>query len=332
MQRLTSFPEKPTERFKKRKGERRVRDPITGSEMIVKDVDKKGKFLHRSTDSDRSDFDSTRPRTLGSNILYQTYPPPIPESFHGITQRVNYVKVAMAGSLVVLWFFSLGGGFIKFILRTMLYATVGFGLYSLLDLLQRNIEKEMNASRLDFNRSRGEAFSPPFPESVEWLNGLIKLVWGLIDPVTFISVADMIEDILQQSLPSFVDAVRITDIGQGINPLRITSIRALPDQPLEPGYPRTDWIDEGEGVPLKDTAGKELEEDQAGDYYNFEAAFSYSALPGQGTSLRAKNIHMLVEFFLGAYDWFHIPLPIWIQVEEIYGVVRLRIQFIPEPP
>lgn len=32
------------------------------------------------------------------------------------------------------------------------------------------------------------------------------------------------------------------------------------------------------------------------------------------------------------YDWLHIPIPIWIQVEGIVGTVRLRIQFIPEPP
>jgi Ca2+-dependent lipid-binding protein len=35
---------------------------------------------------------------------------------------------------------------------------------------------------------------------------------------------------------------------------------------------------------------------------------------------------------LGVYDWLHIPIPIWIQVESIYGVVRLRVQFIPEAP
>jgi len=36
-------PEKPTERFRKhKKGERRVRDPITGGEIIIKDIDKHG--------------------------------------------------------------------------------------------------------------------------------------------------------------------------------------------------------------------------------------------------------------------------------------------------
>lgn len=143
----------------------------------------------------------------------------------------------------------------------------------------------------------------------------------------FISVADMVEDILQQSLPGFIDAVRITDLGQGTNPLRLTSIRALPDQPGDEGYPKTDWIDQG-----KKGASKESEEDQAGDYYNFEVGFSYAALPGQGQNLREKNIHLLIEFFIGMYDWLHIPIPVWIQIEQIYGVVRLRVQFIPEAP
>ena len=143
----------------------------------------------------------------------------------------------------------------------------------------------------------------------------------------------MVEDILQQSLPGFIDAVRITDLGQGTNPLRITSIRALPDQPGDEGYPKTGWINQGnDDIKMKDTAGKEINEDQAGDYYNFEVAFSYAALPGQGDHLRAKNIHLLIEFFIGMYDWLHIPIPIWIQVEQILGVVRLRVQFIPEPP
>lgn len=235
--------------------------------------------------------------------------------------------------MLALWFFTAwGNGFAKFIWRSFLTIAVGFGLASLLSILERNIEKEVNAVRLDLHRARGEAFSPPFPESTEWLNGLIKLIWGLIDPTFFIPIADMVEDILQQSLPGFVDAVRITDVGQGTNPIRIMSIRALPDSPGDPGYPRKDWIDKGEDVELKDTAGDVIEEDQAGDYYNFEVAFSYAALPGQGANQRAGNIHMLIEFFLGAYDWFHIPVPIWIQVEEIYGLVRLRCQFIPQPP
>jgi Ca2+-dependent lipid-binding protein len=41
---------------------------------------------------------------------------------------------------------------------------------------------------------------------------------------------------------------------------------------------------------------------------------------------------LLIEFFLGLYDWLHIPIPIWIQIEGFAGTIRLRLQFIPEPP
>jgi hypothetical protein len=115
---------------------------------------------------------------------------------------------------------------------------------------------------------------------------------------------------MQQSLPKLVEAVRISDIGQGTNPFRIVSMRALPDQPHEKEYPREEWIDQGTmGLLNEDTKaqkGKDLE--QAGDYVvrgsyarvlwfsihlisqNYEVSFAYQALPGQGDQLRAKNI------------------------------------------
>ncbi|KAG8695995.1 hypothetical protein FRC08_007433 [Ceratobasidium sp. 394] len=160
-------------------------------------------------------------------------------------------------------------------------------------------------------------------------------IWGLVNPDMFVPVADMIEDVMQQSLPGFVDAVRISDIGQGTNPFRIISMRALPDQPGDKEYPREEWIDQGTNE-LMDRANKAREAgedaDQAGDYVNFEVAFAYAAEPGKGSDSRSRNIHLLIEFFLGVYDWLHIPIPIWIQVDGIVGTVRLRIQFIPEPP
>lgn len=56
-------------------------------------------------------------------------------------------------------------------------------------------------------------------------------------------------------------------------------------------YPKVGWINKGEkDVKTKDTAGKDLKEDEAGDYYNFEVAFAYQALPGQAQHMRSKNI------------------------------------------
>ncbi|WWD22673.1 hypothetical protein CI109_107166 [Kwoniella shandongensis] len=313
---------KPTDRIQKaEKGQRRVRDPVTGAEIIVKDADPK-------------DFDSHTPATNGTNVLFHAYPPPQPPSVDAMLGKLRMLGVGAAGGLFVVWIsVAFGNGIISLIWRSILCSVIGFALMTGISIVERGLSKEVERVRQDMGRQRGEAFSPPVPESVEWLNGLIKLIWGLVDPSLFISVADMVEDILQQSLPGFVDAVRITDLGQGVNPLRITSIRALPDQPGDEGYPKSDWINQGNpDIKSKDTAGKDIMEDEAGDYYNFEVAFSYAALPGQGNQLRAKNIHLLIEFFLGLYDWLHIPIPIWIQVEQIYGIVRLRVQFIPEPP
>ncbi|RXK42692.1 C2 domain-containing protein [Tremella mesenterica] len=322
MEQMNANQVKPTDRIRKaEKGQRRVRDPITGGEIIVKDAEPK-------------DFDSATPATNGSNVLFHQFPPAVPPSLAAVLSKLRMLQYGAGIGMFIVWLtVAWGNGVGSFIWRSIICSTIGFVLMTAGSLIERGLEKEMEAVRQDMGRARGEAFSPPLPESVEWLNGLIKLVWGVIDPAMFISVADMVEDILQQSLPGFIDAVRITDLGQGTNPLRINSIRALPDQPGDEGYPKTGWINEGnDAIKTKDTAGKDVEEDQAGDYYNFEVAFSYIALPGQGAHERAKNIHLLIEFFIGMYDWLHIPIPIWIQVEQIFGIVRLRVQFIPEPP
>lgn len=278
-----------------------------------------------------SDFDSSHTRIMGTNVLYHDFPPPAPKGFQEIIDRFSVMEKGVAGGFAVLWILvAWGSSFWGFCFRSAVVICSGIAVTSVIGINKKNMEKEIMAIRQDQHRTRGNAMVPPTPESVEWLNHLVQLIWGLVDNTLFIPLADTVEDILQQSLPGFVDSVRITDVDQGSNALRITSIRALPDQPGDKGYPKTDWINEGTDEKMKDTTGKEIQEDQAGDYYNFEAAFAYSALPGQKD--RSKNIHMLIQFFLGMNDWFHIPIPLWIQIEQIFGVIRLRVQFIPDPP
>lgn len=55
----------------------------------------------------------------------------------------------------------------------------------------RKIEKELERVRWDAERQRAEDHSPPTPESVEWMNALLKLVWGLINPDMFVSIVDV---------------------------------------------------------------------------------------------------------------------------------------------
>lgn len=181
---------------------------------------------------------------------------------------------------------------------------------------------------------------------------MLAAVWPLIDPALFTSVVDMVEDIMQASLPKFVDAVRISDLGLGTNPPRIVAMRGLPDHTTDKEYPREEWIfrarpgdsqvgEAGAGsraaqggrpksqtnateridgeaererkaqraIDAKENDGEtdmnkvektDDELDQSGDYVNYEVSLAYQARPGKTTGARASNVHLMIEFFLGA--------------------------------
>ncbi|KAF8323426.1 hypothetical protein DL93DRAFT_2223342 [Clavulina sp. PMI_390] len=350
--------EKPTDRLKKNKAERIARDPVTGLDVVIKDAEfssydnaaldpenpKPGPALQPPTGGTRSAKHQTPKPVQPTNVSFQPYPPEIStESMKGFLGHMDKMGYALAAGLAAIWVFTVfGRGFWTFLFRTSLIGTVAFGAFSMISITRRNMEKELERIRMDLHRVRGEKFSPPTPESVEWLNALLKTVWGLINPDMFISVADMVEDIMQASLPSFIDAVKISDLGQGSNPVRIVAMRGLPDQPGDKSYPREEWIDQGKPVSLtpEEEAKKREEgredaslEDQSGDYVNMEVALSYQAKPGEhGDSLRTHNIHLMLEFFLGLYDWLHIPIPIYAVVEGFAVTARLRLQLVAEAP
>lgn len=214
-------------------------------------------------------------------------------------------------------------------------------------LALRTVEKDLESVRTHMHTQRGQEYAPPMPESVEWLNAALAVVWRQIDPATFIPIADQIEDVMQQSLPGFIQAVKISDLSHGGNPLRFVCMRALADVMGDKNYPRAGWINEANptGKDEKELAEIKKEktkgdadadgiadDDEAGDFYNVEISFSYSAQAGTTPKDKAENIHLLLEFFLGAYDLFQIPLPIWAQIDHISGTMRVRAQFISSPP
>jgi hypothetical protein len=125
------------------------------------------------------------------------------------------------------------------------------------------------------------------PESVEWMNTLLGIVWGLINPDMFQGVADMLEDIMQASVPGIIENVRVAEINQGSNPLRILSLRALPDQHM--GDMKKAIHEENKRT--KDPQEAAADE-EGGDYYNLEVSFAYHAKPsGKRASDKARNMH-----------------------------------------
>ena len=102
----------------------------------------------------------------------------------------------------------------------------------------------------------------------------------------------MVEDILQQSLPSFVDAVRIADVGQGTNPVRVVSMRALPDQPGHPEYPKEEWVgldQDEESKARAERVGEDEDEEEAGDRPDTDQTGDYVVRYRFGSTVRCVS-------------------------------------------
>src|ERR1700761_2479257 len=168
------------------------------------------------------------------------------------------------------------------------------------------------------------------PESVEWMNTLLGIVWGLVNPDMFVAVADTLEDVMQASVPGIIENVRVAEINQGSNPIRILSLRALPDS-------HDDIKDLKKQMHEDNKKSKDPQEaaadEEGGDYYNLEVSFAYHAEPtGKRASEKARNMHMQLVFYLGIRGLFGVPLPIFVELQSLIGTVRLRMAMTPEPP
>lgn len=130
------------------------------------------------------------------------------------------------------------------------------------------------------------------------------------------------------SVPGIIEAVRVADISQGNNPIRILNMRALPDSHVQ------DIKDE-----IHKENEKKMDEDelaavsQAGSFYNLEVSVAYHAKPsGADVSSKARNMGMQIVFYLGIKGLFGVPLPIWVELIGLVATARIRLQLTPEPP
>ncbi|KAH8835959.1 hypothetical protein DL96DRAFT_1809735 [Flagelloscypha sp. PMI_526] len=363
----------------KSKGQYWARDPVTDEDVLLKDLTfkdfrakgfnnasldpesyTKGPALREPPEPSKQSFKYTAPTVEDvGNISLASFPPAIDKV--DVNHALSILRtgaIAVSAGCAVAWYFVAGGKHVSwfgFFFRTCLLGCVAAMAWIGAENARRKIEKELERIRMNLHEKRAEAFSPPTPESVEWMNALLKLVWGIIPDTMFIPIIDQIEDVLQASLPGFVNAVRISDLGQGTNPVRVVHMRALPDKPGTRGYPREEWVGLDKETQAKIKAEKGItgetdtdtnesepkdpnapispaDDDQSGDYLNYEIALSYQAQPGQSKKLRFHNIHLMLEFFLGAFDWFKLPVPFFAIVEGFVATARLRIQFIQNPP
>ncbi|KAF8543160.1 hypothetical protein BDD12DRAFT_916043 [Trichophaea hybrida] len=131
------------------------------------------------------------------------------------------------------------------------------------------------------------------PEPAAWLNSLLSSLWPIVNPSLFRSLADMLEDVMQASLPKLVRSVRVADLGQGNKSMKI------------------------------------LARSEEGDFANFEVAVACRARPttatGGGLRKRSRNAHLLIEFRTAG----GIEIPAWVEVTGFLATAKVGVQLTP---
>ncbi|KAJ6205890.1 hypothetical protein PSV09DRAFT_1216830, partial [Bipolaris maydis] len=339
--------------------EKRVTDPTTGREVVIADVSKDmisevenphivvpnanlNKETPIKTDPSQSlqDYkynqDVTAPpdpvaqgtttdvpiHGEKTNVLFHPTPSVSYEPmFRALEARANVLCAGiLVGTVVVGKIF---GGALKGLIP------LAMCLASAVYLWVKEVIRSGRELEWDSEQVRGQMASLNLlPESVEWMNTFLSIAWGLINPDMFSGVADMLEDVMQASVPGVIENVRVAEINQGSNPLRILSLRALPDSHM--GDMKASIHEENK---RKKDPQEAAADEEGGDYYNLEVSFAYHASPsGKRVSDRARNMHMQLVFYLGIKGLFGVPLPIFVELQGLVGTVRLRLNMTPEPP
>ncbi|KAH8119808.1 hypothetical protein DFH11DRAFT_1837886 [Phellopilus nigrolimitatus] len=308
-------------------------DPVTGEETAVK--------------YGGDEQDSTDTCNRGENILSMDYPPPNWSAHRSHVLKLTHssiVKIMMAYVASPIFFYFISTlPFFRMLTTSQTHPYLGLAVfliftvtppsilaYILLFTLDNQSAEDFADRVWDAERTRGLAAGGDYNgdgmagdegrvrESAEWLNTVLKGIWPIINPDLFNSVVDMLEDIMQASAPKFIHSVRVADIGQGSNAMRVTSIRSLPDIGVE------------EALHDADDAVKE---NLMREHVNVEVSFAYRALPsGSKAYTKAHNAHILVEFFLGVAGVYEFKLPVWVELKGVFGTARARMELIPDPP
>jgi hypothetical protein len=121
--------------------------------------------------------------------------------------------------------------FVPVLITLFLSAAIGFSIISgIRGWLGKKVEEIWQDEIWDAARSQEaeEIESRSLPESTQWLNSLLASIWPLINPDLFTSLADMLEDVMQASLPKTVRMISVDDLGQGSEAFRILGVKWLP--------------------------------------------------------------------------------------------------------
>ncbi|KAH6648415.1 hypothetical protein BKA67DRAFT_608929 [Truncatella angustata] len=385
---------KVMKKTKRHGGGREVTDPVTHLPIIIHDQTDKDLNAAPENEAEpgtdhftatgpqgaaksRDELDEEQLRLQrGFNGTRKLFPPPdledLQKELASVYQQAVYwgfVFVGVATALVFIipslwgrWYPQLST-LIGLLCFALLVAATAYGMGQ---WINTKVNAVFEDETWDAARAEEEELDPEtvLPESVQWLNRLLASIWPLVNPDLFSSLIDMIEDVMQASLPKVIKMVSVDDMGQGNESIRILGVRWLPtgaasktvssggklegpnkksqsdrtDAQNEQEQDENDRTDKGaskegdeknEQEDQDQVAIREGMEAEEGDFINLELAFSYRARSsGKSITQKAKSAHMMLKFYLPG----GIAVPVWVELRGIVGTMRLRLQLTPDPP
>jgi len=249
-------PKEHQQQLKERQGdraERQVTDPVTHLPVTIRDyTDDDFKDADDNEEGDRKNVAQSLSAAGSSGSapdrryekqqsehdgLEEMFPPPAYDAARKDLERVWKKAMAFAIASIVgvcLISLAISATFVGRIGAMVFLSTVGTAACVGLTLgLQEWIEKKVRSVWEDevWQAQRVQSHKQmhsEHPESTRWFNKLLSSIWPLINPDLFASLGDMLEDVMQASLPSMVRMVSIEDLGQGSDSVRILGVKWLP--------------------------------------------------------------------------------------------------------
>ncbi|KAM3561577.1 hypothetical protein MY1884_002312 [Beauveria asiatica] len=342
----------------RQRAEREVTDPVTHQTIIIQDFDDDALenvtfndaatlAPRKSMSSSRDEPNSTKKPTDAA-ALHQEFPVP---DFGGLRDEIEHISrqgatVGVFGAAIILiasyeiykllpastkqgsmpWLMFYGGFFL------MAYLAIFVRDYSSRQTRQLFEDEIWHAHR---EKMKTDADKSTHERTV-WLNSVLRTLWPIINPDLFASFTDILEDVMQASIPKIVRMVSIEDIGQGSEPLRILGIRWLPSGATSETLRPKDGSgkDDNSKTKEKDAAasnpfGPHVMDDEEGSFVNLEISFAYRT---RASSRMAKHSHNDLHLFVAFYLPGNIKIPVWVNLHGIIGTIRARLQLIADPP
>ncbi|BFZ57067.1 hypothetical protein PYCC9005_004117 [Savitreella phatthalungensis] len=211
------------------------------------------------------------------------------------------------GAIMVLNLLLIGGGWRAILKSTFPASGVAAGVYFVLEsVVQKEIEYDQTPPKVEKLKF--------VPESVEWMNTLTATLWATLQQEFFDNIASQANDVIKGYGPA-----KIVELGHGVSPVRVLSMRSLPDEEFGALVP-AHGIDRESSLADRKAREKAIEREEGGIFYNLEIAVAYHARPNVD-----RKLHMHIDILAG-------PLPIFVVVNEFVATIRLRLQMHPDLP